>query len=142
MGVVINPDLEIPDRELRFSASRSSGPGGQHVNKTSTRMTLEFDVAGSDSLSESARGRILGRLSSRIDRAGVLRMHCQKHRSQAANRRELILRFATVLGEALRHRRPRKKTRPSRGAVERRLEQKKRRARIKRQRTGGREVED
>ena len=139
MGVVINPGLEIPDGELSFSASRSSGPGGQHVNKTSTRMTLEFDVAGSGSLDESAKSRVLARLSSRIDRSGVLRMHCQKHRSQAANRRELILRFAAVLAEALRRRRPRKKTRPSRGSVERRLEEKKRRGRLKRQRTSGRE---
>jgi len=138
MGVVINPDLEIPDRELHFSASRSSGPGGQHVNKTSTRMTLEFDVANSATLSETARSRLLTRLSSRIDRTGVLRMHCQKHRSQAANRRELILRFAAVLGEGLRRRRPRRKTRPSRGSVQKRLEEKKRRGRLKQLRTDGR----
>lgn len=93
-------------------------------------------------MSAAQKRRIRERLASRLTRDGRLRLSSGRHRSQAANRRELILRFATVLGEALRHRRPRKKTRPSRGAVERRLEQKKRRARIKRQRTGGREVED
>jgi len=136
LGIVITPNLEIPDREVDFRTSPSSGPGGQHVNRTHSRVTLEFDVAGSASLDEIQKRRILSRLATRIDRRGILRMRSQKHRSQAANRRELVLRFAAVLAEALAPRKRRRPTRPTRSSKKRRLEQKRRRGEVKRLRGG------
>jgi ribosome-associated protein len=132
----IDPSLSIPEDELSFSASRAGGPGGQHVNKVSSRVTLRFDVGGSPSLDASRRRRLLSRLATRINRDGVLVMHCQKHRSQAANRAELRERFRELLRVALARRKKRVSTRPSRAAVRRRLEGKRRRGRLKRERGG------
>lgn len=122
----------IPENELRFTASRSGGPGGQHVNKVSTRVTLRFDLRDSPSLTEQHKSRIGRRLATRITKDGVLILHCGRHRSQAANRAELRERFEYLLREALRPRRRRKRTRPPRAASEQRLEEKKRRGRVKR----------
>ena len=134
MSIEIKEGLEIPEAELEFLASRSSGPGGQHVNKTSTRITLRFDVAGSPSLSEAARSRILQRLPTRIGNDGFLRVISQRHRSQEGNRREAVARFVELLQGALAERRPRKPTRASRGSQEARIREKKVRAGIKRNR--------
>lgn len=131
----IDDGLSLPRNELVYRASRSSGPGGQHVNKVSTRVTLEFDVAASPSLDEAQRRRLLGRLASRINRAGVMRVHCGRHRSQAANRAEVTERFAALLAEALRRRRPRRRTRPTAASRKRRLSQKRRRSEVKRGRS-------
>ena len=131
----INDQLSIPAGELRYRASRSSGPGGQHVNKVSSRVTLHFDVATSPTLDEAQKQRLLARLPTRIDKRGVLRLHCQKHRSQAANKELLGERFAELLREALHRPKRRRKTRRTRAAVERRLRQKKRRAQLKRDRS-------
>lgn len=134
--IEIHPLLAIPEHELTFTASRSSGPGGQHVNKVSSRVTLSFDVANSPSLSEAQRRRLLARLATRITKDGVLKLHCQQHRSQAANRAELVTRFVAVLRQALRTRRRRKPTAPTRAARERRLTEKRQRGEIKRGRRG------
>ena len=142
MGILITPNLEIPDRELAFRTSPSSGPGGQHVNRTHSRVTLEFDVPGSTSLDETQKSRILEQLATRIDKRGVLRMRSQKHRSQAANRQELVLRFAALLAEALTPRRRRRATRPSRNSKKRRLQQKRRRGEVKRLRGGAGDSSD
>jgi ribosome-associated protein len=80
--IVVNADLAIPEHELAFSASRSSGPGGQNVNKVSSRVTLTFDVENSPSLSDSQRRRIRSRLQTRINKDGVLRVISQISRSQ------------------------------------------------------------
>lgn len=131
----INADLALPLSELVYTASRSAGPGGQHVNKVSTRITLEFDVASSPSLDESQRGRILRRLATRINRAGVLKVHCGRHRSQSANRVEATERFEMLVRKALERRKARRKTRPSRASREKRLALKRRRAEVKRGRS-------
>jgi ribosome-associated protein len=130
----ITPDVAIPEHELTFTASRSSGPGGQHVNKVSSRMTLKFDVASSPSLSDAQKQRILTRLATRVSQDGILRVASQQHRSQMANRDAAIARFVTLLQEALAPEPSRKPTRPSRLARERRLEEKRRRSSVKRQR--------
>jgi ribosome-associated protein len=132
----INDRLSIPRGELRFTASRSSGPGGQHVNKVSSRVTLRFDLWDSPSLTDAQKRRIARKLATRITKEGLLMLHAQRHRSQAANRALLIERFADLLREALRRRRTRRKTRPTEAAVRRRLEQKRLRGRLKRQRSG------
>ena len=129
-------DVLIPESELVFKASRSSGPGGQNVNKLNTRVTALFRVAGSASLSEEQRQQVLRRLSSRIDKDGVLHVTSQKHRSQEANRREAVERLQQLVQEALRPRPVRKKTQAPAAARERRLAEKKRRSDRKQQRGG------
>lgn len=132
--VEINDSLSIPDDEFTFEFSRSSGPGGQNVNKVSTRATLLFDVAGSPSLTEEQRSRIMDRLQTRITKAGLLRVTSQKHRSQSANRETAMERFAEMIRTALQRPRPRRKTKIPRAVHKRRLEEKKQRSRLKRQR--------
>ncbi len=132
--IEIAPDLAIPDGELRFTASRSGGPGGQNVNKVATRVTLLFDVAGSPSLSDEQRRAIRERLAGRIGRDGMLRVISQRHRTQKANREATLERFVELLRAALAREEPRIPTRPSRTAREGRVTEKKRRSRIKEQR--------
>ncbi len=124
----------IGDDELVFKASRSSGPGGQNVNKVNTRVTLLFDVAGSPSLSAVQKQRIRRELATRIDKRGVLRVISQKERTQETNRRAATERLAQLLSEALKRRPVRKETKVPPGAKERRLQDKKHRSRLKQQR--------
>ena len=127
----IDSQLSIPAAELDFRFSRSSGPGGQHVQKSSTRVELLFDVANSPGLTEEQRARILKRLSNYVDSDGVLRLVSQSERSQWRNRQEVIERFAELLQSALKRRKKRKPTRPSAAAQERRIERKKHRGQKK-----------
>jgi ribosome-associated protein len=129
--VVVNRRLAIPRSEIELRATRSGGPGGQHVNTSSTRIQLAWDVAGSPSLSPRRRQLILDRLSNRIDQEGVLRLDVDTHRSQHRNREEAFARLAELLAEALRPRKERKATRPTRASRERRLDEKKRRGAVK-----------
>lgn len=130
----ISDELAIPLAELGYSATRSGGPGGQHVNTSSTRIELTFDVAASPSLSEAQRARIMERLATRIDGAGILRLASAASRSQHQNREDATARLASLLGDALRERKPRRRTRVPRAAKEARLQQKKKRAEVKRRR--------
>jgi ribosome-associated protein len=129
--ITITDRLMIPREELTFTASRSSGPGGQNVNKLSTRVTLQFDVLKSASLTEDQKRRVLAKLKSRISKDGVLRVSCQQSRSQAANREGAVERFVELLQRALTRRRPRRRTAVPASARERRLGEKKRRSRVK-----------
>ena len=131
----ITETLFINDNELSFTASPSSGPGGQHVNKVSTRMTLWFNVAASPSLSDEQKQRILSHLTTRISKQGVLRVISQRHRSQSANKDATVIRFVELLKEALTDLPIRKKTRISKKARERRLDEKKQHSRKKQQRS-------
>jgi ribosome-associated protein len=118
--------------ELRFTYSRSSGPGGQHVNRVETRVTLLFDVDGSPSLSETQKLRIRSHLATRINKDGMLRVVSQRHRTREGNRRAAIERFEELLAEALRPRRARRKTRVSAAERRRRVDSKRRRGEVKR----------
>ena len=131
----VTDQLTIPEEELSFTASLSSGPGGQNVNKVNTRVTLWFDVANSQSLSVSQKDRILSRLTTRVNKKGVLRVVSQKYRSQAANRETALERFVELLREALKEEKPREKRKVSRAAKQRRLDEKRRRGLIKRERS-------
>ena len=131
----INDELAIPDEEVAFVTSRSGGPGGQNVNKLETRVTLRFDLAASPSLTEEQKARLGERLATRITRAGVFHVTAQKHRTQGANRDAALERFAELVAEALREEAPRKKTRMSRAAKARRVEDKRRHSQRKRQRS-------
>lgn len=124
-GVRITRTLSIPEEEIELSFARSGGPGGQHVNTSATKVELRFDVAGSPSLSEEQRARLLQRLASRLTNDGVLILFASDHRSQTRNRDAAIDRFAEVLRDALKTPRIRKPTRPSRASKERRLDAKK-----------------
>ena len=87
MPLTIADGIEIPDDELTFTASRSGGPGGQHVNKTASKVTLRFDVSHAPSLPDDIRARLLEKLSGRIEADGTVRVVCQASRSQFANRK-------------------------------------------------------
>ena len=132
--LVINSELAIPLSELQFHFVRSSGPGGQHVNRSATQVELTFDVANSPSLTEEQRQRVLLSLRNRIDSRGVLHITNQTLRSQHQNREEAMARFCELLRRALRTPRARRPTRPSAAARERRLTQKRERSEIKRSR--------
>ncbi len=126
--------LSIPPEELWFTTDPSQGPGGQHVNKASTRVTVHFDVAGSPSLTEAQKRRIMGRLRSRMTQGGVLRVAVQDTRSQRRNKELAVQRLAELLREALRVPKRRRPTRPTRASKERRLKSKQRRGAVKRSR--------
>ena len=132
--IEITGDTFINADEFVFKASRSSGPGGQNINKVNTRVTLFFDVANCGSLSDWQKQRILTRLATRSDKNGVLRVVSQKFRTQRANRNAAVERLQQLLADALKTRPVRKKTRVSYAAKQRRLEEKKRRSLLKRQR--------
>ncbi len=119
---------------MRLRASRSGGPGGQHVNTSSTRVELEWDVAASPTLSDDQRASILARLRNRISDAGVLRITEEGSRSQHRNRETVVERFAELVRGALRQRKKRRPTRPTAGSRERRLRAKRRRATVKKDR--------
>jgi ribosome-associated protein len=135
LPLLIADGVQIPDDELTFTASRSGGPGGQHVNKTSSRVTLRFDVAHSPSLPEDVRARLLAALGTRLDAGGTVRVVCQASRSQFANRKEAEARLAAMLANALIPEVPRVATRVPKGEKRRRVESKKRRATVKRGRS-------
>jgi ribosome-associated protein len=130
----VSPALRLPLAELEYRASRSGGPGGQHVNTSSTRVEVWWDVAASPSLSEAQRVRLLSRLASRLDGTGRLRLVSSGTRSQLRNREEVTERLRELVAKALVVPKARKRTRPSRAAKAARLEQKRRRAAVKRDR--------
>ena len=133
-GIEITPDLTIPFSELSFETSPSSGPGGQHVNRTETRVTAVFDVAASRALSEEQRALILEQLGGRISKSGELRVSVQDHRSQKTNREKAVERLADLLRDALAVRPERKPTRVPARAKRKRLDTKRRTSEKKRSR--------
>lgn len=122
----------IPESELHLHFVRSSGPGGQHVNKSSTQVELSFDVVGSPSLNEAQKARLLDKLSSYIDKEGILHLTSQATRSQHQNRQEVIARFQQLVHAALRVPKKRRPTRPTAASHERRLKAKRERSQVKR----------
>jgi len=127
----VTDHISIPEEELKFTASLSGGPGGQNVNKVSTRITLWFDVVNSPSLEQEQKELIMRRFETRIGKDGVLRVMSQQTRSQAENKELAIERFAELLQDALKQVPIRKQTRVSKGAKLRRLEEKKQRSMLK-----------
>lgn len=132
--IEIHSGLFIPESELSFRASRSSGPGGQNVNKVNSRITIEFDLDRSPSLSDDQKQKIREKLRARISTEGILQVSSQKFRTQRGNRDEAIAQFARLLRSALHEKPKRKKTKVSKAAQQRRLDDKKARAQLKRTR--------
>lgn len=124
-AIIINDRLAIPTSEVEFRFSRSSGPGGQHVQRSDTRVELLFNVGASPSLNDDQRTRILARLGNQIDGEGVLRVVSSTTRSQLENRADALRRFQGLLAGALRVRKRRVATKPSAAAREARLAEKK-----------------
>lgn len=134
--VLIRPGLAIPEAELSWRFSRSSGPGGQGVNTTDSRVELSWDLVASDVLPPALKTRAVERLGDRLV-DGVLTITASEHRSQLRNREAAQARLAARVAEAIAPPpRPRRPTKPSRGAVERRIAEKKRRGQLKRGRRG------
>ena len=130
----ITPHLLLPLSELDYRATRSGGPGGQHVNTSSTRIEVWWDVGASPSLTPGQRERLLGRLATRLDTEGRLRIVASESRSQLRNREAATERLREVVAAALAVPKPRKRTKPSRAAKAARLEAKRRRSATKRER--------
>ncbi|MFN2563895.1 MAG: alternative ribosome rescue aminoacyl-tRNA hydrolase ArfB [Gemmatimonadaceae bacterium] len=133
-ALVVNERLAIPRAELVYRASRSGGPGGQHVNTSSTRIELLWDFARSPALDDASRTRLTEKLAARLDADGKLRVVASDRRSQQQNRAAAEERLAALVRQALVLPRPRKATKPSRAAKEKRLAEKRRRAERKRRR--------
>ena len=132
--LTITPTIIIPDSELNYEFTRAGGPGGQHVNKSSTAVQLRFDVVNSPSLPENVRKRLLKIAASRISDAGVLIIDSREHRSQTRNREAATQRLVGLIRQATQKPKRRKKTKPSQAAKQKRLDNKKRRSEKKRQR--------
>ncbi|MEE2788726.1 MAG: alternative ribosome rescue aminoacyl-tRNA hydrolase ArfB [Myxococcota bacterium] len=129
--IEVNRNIRIPYGEIQFEASRSSGPGGQGVNKTNSRVTLRWNVNTSTALTESQRSRLRRQLSARMDKEGHIILHAQSERSQFANREDACRRLASLGANALHIQKKRRPTGPSKGERERRLKAKKKRGSLK-----------
>lgn len=130
----ITPELSIPLSEIELRFTRSAGPGGQKVNKTSTRVELRFDVARSAAFNQVQRERLLQRLRGQLEGDGVLHLTASSYASQWRNRQDALERLRIVLARALHVPRRRIPTQPTRASIERRLATKRRRTATKRQR--------
>jgi len=129
--IEVRPRFVIPADELSESVSHASGPGGQHVNKTASRVSLRWNLRESAVPSDAQRARLLDKLGTRLTRAGELIVHAESARSQLANRQEARRRLAELVDAALTVPRKRKATKPTRGSKRRRVDAKKRRSATK-----------
>lgn len=127
----INDQLQLDENEITYEFSRSSGPGGQNVNKVESRVTIVFPVATSQSLSDDQRQLLLAKLAPRLTKEGVLRLSSQENRTREANRRAVRERLAEILAEGLVEEAQRVPTKTPKAVERRRLEDKKRRGRVK-----------
>lgn len=135
VGVIhLSPTVAIPESELTFEFSRGSGPGGQHVNKVSTRVDLIFDLDASPSLGDTQKEMIRRALRTRIDSSGKIRLSARESRSQWQNRQKVVAKFQRLLSQALTVQKRRVASKPTTASRERRVSAKKRRSQIKRRR--------
>jgi len=132
--IIINNHVTIPASELSYAASRSSGPGGQHANKTDSRIQVRWNIPASQAMSDYLKKRLLKVLGSRLTDDGDLLLASDSHRSQHRNRDEVNQRLAALVREALVPPKPRRKTKPSKASRQKRLDDKRRRADLKNQR--------
>lgn len=124
MDLELKPWLVIPESEISVEYSRSGGPGGQHVNKTETKVTLRFSVPSSPSLPEGVKNKLLSRMRARLTKEGELLVSVDAHRERQRNMTLAYERMQALLRQALVEQKKRRPTKPSRGAKERRLKDK------------------
>ncbi len=130
----ITRSLSIDDKEIRLSFVRASGPGGQNINKVATAVQLRFDAVNSASLPGDVRTRLIRLAGKRINKDGILIIEARQYRTQERNREDALLRLVELIRKAAEKPKPRKKTKPSKAAKERRIENKHLRSEIKRSR--------
>lgn len=130
-------NFDIPDlsAEFQFLTSRSSGPGGQNVNKVNSKVELRFDIQNSSLLSDEQKEILVVKLSAKISSEGILSIISQRHRSQLSNKEDAISKFNILISKALKPVKRRKSTRPTKGSVEKRLTGKRIKAEIKQNRS-------
>ncbi|MBL7215543.1 MAG: aminoacyl-tRNA hydrolase [Phycisphaerae bacterium] len=134
-SLFINQKLCIPESLLTFTFSRSSGPGGQNVNKLNTRVCVSLDIMNCPCLTDAQKRKITRMLEGRIDKRGILQVVCQEYRSQHANRNAAIQRLVELIAEALKPVKVRRATKLPNRAIEKRLREKKQRSLQKKQRS-------
>lgn len=132
--LAVTPELSIPRSELQYRASRAGGPGGQHVNTSSTRIELLWDLQNSLAVTDDQRERLRSKLAARLDSDGMVRVVASDRRSQGQNRAAADARLAALVKHALHIPKKRRPTKPTRAAKEKRLSEKKHRSEIKRER--------
>lgn len=127
----VNSKITIPAEYLTVSYSRSSGPGGQHVNKLNTRVSVFWDIQNCPCFSVQQKQRLTAGLKGRIDKQGVLQVSSQRYRSQITNRNAALQRMAELIADAIKPKPVRKRTKIPKSAVEKRLQEKKSRGKRK-----------
>ncbi|HXV12676.1 MAG TPA: alternative ribosome rescue aminoacyl-tRNA hydrolase ArfB [Candidatus Krumholzibacteria bacterium] len=133
--ILVTPTISLDESELEVSFVRSSGPGGQNVNKVATAVQLRFDVARSPSLPDDVRARLLARLGSKLTKDGVLILSARRFRTQERNRADAVERLVELIRASATPPKRRRKTKPTRASKQQRVEEKRRRSATKRMRT-------